>query len=101
MESPVVDELINEQNEAGEGVSEHAASQAATPEPANEEQIASSVPLSPPEDCEAVTSDRGVLKKVLEPGEPGTTPTLHARCLGETLAFGGSNVGSSVACAAH
>lgn len=40
------------------------------------------VPLTPPEDCEPVTSDGGVLKKVLEPGF-GDPPPLHANCLGE------------------
>ncbi|GIL72185.1 hypothetical protein Vretimale_335 [Volvox reticuliferus] len=39
------------------------------------------VSLTPPEDCIAVTEDRGVLKKVLEPGESDDKPSLHARCL--------------------
>ncbi len=39
--------------------------------------------MTPPEDCITVTQDGGVLKKVLEPGEEGSKPSLHARCLGE------------------
>ncbi|GBF95318.1 peptidyl-prolyl cis-trans isomerase [Raphidocelis subcapitata] len=37
-------------------------------------------PLTPPDDCEAVTEDRGVLKTVLVEGD-GERPCLHARCL--------------------
>jgi hypothetical protein len=39
-------------------------------------------PLSPPDDAEAVTPDRGVVKVVLAEGS-GDAPLLHARCLGE------------------
>jgi hypothetical protein len=41
-----------------------------------------SPPMVAPEDCEAVTPDRGVLKAVLAEGA-GDKPCLHARCLGE------------------
>jgi len=45
---------------------------------------AAAIQLTPPEDCEAVTPDRGVLKKTLVPGS-GERPALHARCLGGAL----------------
>ncbi|KAJ9532937.1 hypothetical protein QJQ45_018036, partial [Haematococcus lacustris] len=38
--------------------------------------------LLPPSDCELVTPDGGVLKKVLKPGH-GDPPGLYARCLGK------------------
>ncbi|KAG2428594.1 hypothetical protein HYH02_014296 [Chlamydomonas schloesseri] len=78
---PIVDEHAKEQNEAGDGTSEHAEKEIGDEQADNAGKAACPVPLSPPEDCEAVTAHRGVLKKVLEPGEPHTVPSLHARCL--------------------
>ncbi|KAJ9533675.1 hypothetical protein QJQ45_026732 [Haematococcus lacustris] len=40
--------------------------------------------LLPPSDCELVTPDGGVLKKVLKPGH-GDPPGLYARCLGKCI----------------
>ncbi|KAG2435086.1 hypothetical protein HXX76_007173 [Chlamydomonas incerta] len=78
---PVLEKTANEQepNEAGDGVSEHA--DAEETQPADAEAANCPLPLSPPEGCESVTLDGGVLKKVLEAGDPESKPTLHARCL--------------------
>ncbi|GLC34613.1 hypothetical protein PLESTM_000217400 [Pleodorina starrii] len=73
-ESAGIEEAGPSGGDAGEGrqqASEEDAAQNAPPH----------IPLSPPEDCIAVTPDRGVLKKVLEAGESDDKPSLHARCL--------------------
>ncbi len=46
-------------------------------------------PLRPPEDCEPVTEDGGVMKRVISEGT-GDKPPRHARCLGGSPAPGPS-----------
>lgn len=50
----------------------------------NKAAEAPTIMLEPPEDCEPVTADGGVLKKVLAEGD-GDPPGLHARCLGGSI----------------
>jgi hypothetical protein len=51
-------------------------------EPQSQTNEACSVPLVPPQDCEKITPDGGVLKHVVEAGA-GELPVLHGRCLGK------------------
>lgn len=65
----------------GSGAPASGAPEDAAAAPAAGAEASETPPLTPPDGCERITPDGGVLKHVLKEGS-GDHPCLHARCLG-------------------